>query len=70
MQPGKMKKLIHRKTKNVNILLKQSEKNTPQKICTLMILGVHAIARWSSRQNFAAAAIWNEMIAQQQGRAN
>ena len=51
MHPDKQGALINRKIKNVDISLDQSKKTIPPKVCTLTILGLHALARWRSRQN-------------------
>ena len=45
MHPDKMGALIHRQIKNVDISLDQDKKTTLQKVCTLSILGLHALAR-------------------------
>ena len=49
--PDKMGTLSHRKIENVDISLDRSKKTITQKNCTLTILGLHAHARWRSRQN-------------------
>ena len=51
MHPDKQGALINRQIKNVDISLDQSKKTIPPKVCTLTILGLHALARWRSRQN-------------------
>ena len=38
------------KSKNVDISLDQSKKTIFQKVCTLTIVGLHAIAKWRSRE--------------------
>ena len=38
------------KSKNVDISLDQSKKTIFQKVCTMTIVGLHAIAKWRSRE--------------------
>ena len=54
--------LIQQQNKNVDISLDQSKKNIPQKVCTLIILGLHAIARWRSRGKCGVAAVRSEIV--------
>ena len=51
MHPDKQGALINQQIKNAHISLDESKKTIPPKVCTLTILGLHALARWRSRQN-------------------
>ena len=54
--------LIQQQNKNVDISLDQSKKKIPQKVCTLIIFGLHAIARWRSRGKCVVAAVRSEIV--------
>ena len=54
--------LIQQQNKNVDISSDQSKKKIPQKVCTLIIFGLHAIARWRSRGKCVVAAVRSEML--------
>ena len=54
--------LIQQQNKNVDISLDQSKKKIPQKVCTLIIFGLHALAKWKSRENCVVAAGRDEIV--------
>ena len=62
MQPDKMEALIHRRIEHVDISLENIKKTIFKKVCTLIIFGLHAIAKWKSRENCVVAAVRSEIV--------